>query len=41
MEVSVDRVRVYAEAGFAFYNNMTGNQLVARQLYKLSVSYAF
>lgn len=41
VEVSVDRVRVYAEAGFAFYNNMTGNQLVARQLYKLSVSYAF
>jgi hypothetical protein len=41
IEVSFNGLRVYAEAGFAFYNNMSGNQLVARQLYKLSVSYGF
>jgi hypothetical protein len=41
IELGIDRVRVYAEVGFAFHNNMSGNQLVARQLYKLSVSYSF
>jgi len=41
IELSYDRFRAYAETGFAVYNNMNGNQLVARQMYKLSVSYAF
>jgi hypothetical protein len=41
VEVAFDRVRIYAEAGFAFHNNMSGNQLVAKQMYKLSLSYAF
>ena len=41
LEVSYDRVRAYAEVGLAIYNNMSGNQLIARQMYKLSVSYAF
>lgn len=41
VELSAARVRVYLEAGFAVYNNMSGNQLVARQLYKVSASYAF
>jgi hypothetical protein len=41
IEVSYDRIRAYAEAGIGVYNNMSGNQLVARQMYKLSVSYAF
>ena len=41
VELSYDRIRVYAEAGFAFHNNMSGNQLVARQMYKVSLSYAF
>jgi len=41
VEVSFDRVRLYAEAGFALHNNMVGQQLVAEQLFKLSVSYAF
>ena len=41
IEVSYDRFRAYAEAGLAVYNNMSGNQLVARQMYKLSVSYSF
>ena len=40
VEVDAGKTRVYLEAGFAVYNNMTGNQLVARQLYKLSISYA-
>lgn len=41
VELSIDRVRFYAEAGYAVHNNMVGQQLVARELYKLSVSYAF
>jgi hypothetical protein len=41
LEVSVGQLRVYAEAGFAFHNNMSGNQLVAKQMYKFSVSYSF
>ena len=41
LELDVSRVMVYAEVGFAAYNNMSGNQLVAKQLFKLNVSYAF
>jgi hypothetical protein len=41
LEVRLSRVRLYAEAGFAVYNNMSGNQLVARQLYKVSASVGF
>lgn len=41
VELTLDRVRLYAEAGVAVHNNMVGQQLVARELYKLSVSYAF
>ena len=41
VELTIDRLRIYTEAGFAVYNNMSGNQLVARQLYKLSLSYSF
>ena len=38
VEIHVSRVKIYAEAGFAVYNNMTGNQLVAKELYKVSFS---
>jgi hypothetical protein len=38
VEIHLSRVKIYAEAGFAVYNNMTGNQLVAKELYKLSFS---
>lgn len=41
IEIDVSRVRVYMDAGFAVYNNMNGNQLVAKQFYKVSVSYGF
>ena len=41
VEVDFERVHVYVEAGFAVYNNMTGNQLVAKQLYKINLSYGF
>jgi len=38
VEIHVSRVKIYAEAGYAVYNNMTGNQLVAKELYKVSFS---
>ena len=41
LEVTYDRFRAYTEVGFAVHNNMSGNQLVARQMYKLSISYSF
>ena len=41
LEVGFDRLRLYAEAGFAVHDDLRGNQLEARQLYKLSASYAF
>ena len=41
LEVDVGQVHVYVEAGYAFYNNMSGNQLVAKQLYKINLSYGF
>jgi hypothetical protein len=38
VELHVSRVSIYLEAGFAVYNDMTGDQLVAKKLYKVSVS---
>jgi hypothetical protein len=38
IELRVSRVRIYAEAGFSVHDDVTGDQLVAKRLYKLSVS---
>jgi hypothetical protein len=41
LEIDLSPVRVFVEAGFAFHNNMSGNQLVAKQLYRINLSYGF
>jgi hypothetical protein len=41
LEIDVSQIHVFVEAGFAVYNNMSGNQLVAKQLYRINVSYGF
>lgn len=41
IEFDVSRLRLYLEADVALRNNVSGNQLVSNQLYKLSASYAF
>lgn len=41
LEVAYDRFRLYAEAGFSVHDNVSGNQLVARRMFKLSASYSF
>jgi hypothetical protein len=41
LEVTNGIVRAYADVGFPVYQRMNGNQLVATQLYKLNVGWAF
>ena len=41
IEFSLHPVKVYADVELPVYQNMTGNQLVAPALFKLSVSYMF
>jgi len=41
LEIDVSQIHVFVEAGFAVYNNMSGNQLVAKQLYRINVSCGF
>ncbi len=41
IEVHLHPVKIYADVEFPVYQNMTGNQLVAPALFKLSVSYMF
>jgi len=41
LELSTDRLRVYGEVGFNVVSNVSGQQLVADRLYKLSISYSF
>jgi hypothetical protein len=41
LQIDVSQVHIYVEAGFAVHNNMSGNQLVAKQLYKINLSYGF
>ena len=41
VEVDFTRVQLYAEAGFALYDEVAGNQLISRRLYKVMLSYAF
>ena len=41
LEFSTGRFRLYGEVGFAVVDNVSGNQLVASPLYKLSASYGF
>ena len=41
VEAHFSKVRVYAEAGFAVYNNVSGNQLISKQLYKVTAYYSF
>ncbi len=41
LEVDFSRVHLYAEAGFSLYDEVTGNQLISRRLYKVVLSYAF
>jgi hypothetical protein len=38
VEIHLSRVRIYAEADYAVHNDMTGNQLIAKKLYKVSFS---
>lgn len=41
IEFHLHPVKIYADVEFPVYQNMTGNQLVAPALFKLSVSYMF
>jgi len=41
LEMHFSKIRVYAEAGFAVHDNVSGNQLVSRQNYKLTAFYSF
>jgi hypothetical protein len=41
IEVHVSKIRLYAEAGFAVHDNVSGNQLVSRRNYKLTAFYSF
>jgi hypothetical protein len=41
IEVHFSKIRLYAEAGFDVYDNVSGNQLVSRRNYKLTAFYSF
>ena len=41
IEIHMSKIRIYAEAGFALHDNVSGNQLVSRRNYKLSMFYSF
>jgi hypothetical protein len=41
LQVNVDRVRIYFDAGIPVYTNASGNQLMAPRLWKLNLSYRF
>jgi hypothetical protein len=41
LELSVGRMRAYAEAGFSVHDNVSGNQLVARRLFRVNLSWGF
>jgi len=41
IEVDVNPVKIYGDVEIPIYQNVTGNQLVAPALFKISVSYAF
>ena len=37
----LNKVRIYAEAGFSVHDNVSGNQLVSRRNFKLTAFYSF
>ncbi len=41
VEVHLNKVRIYAEAGFSVHDNVSGNQLVSRRNFKLTAFYSF
>ena len=41
IEVHLNKVRIYAEAGFSVHDNVSGNQLVSRRNFKLTAFYSF
>jgi hypothetical protein len=41
LELGLGRSRLYLDVAYSLYDNVSGNQLVARRLYKLNFSYGF
>jgi len=41
IEVGAGNVRIFADVGFPVFIDMNGDQLIARELYKLVISYMF
>lgn len=41
LELDAGRTRLYLDAAFSLRDHVSGNQLIARQLYKLSLGYSF
>ena len=41
LQVNMDRVRIYFDAGIPIYTNASGSQLMAPRLWKLNLSYRF
>jgi len=41
IEIGAGNVRIFADVGFPVFLNMNGDQIIARELYKLVVSYMF
>jgi hypothetical protein len=37
----VSQFHIYIEAGFSVHDNVSGNQLVSKQVYKVNLSYGF
>jgi hypothetical protein len=41
VQIDVSQFHIYIEAGFSVHDNVSGNQLVSKQLYKVNLSYGF
>ena len=41
IQINAGNFSVYVEGGFAFYDKVTGNQLISRRLYKVNFGYSF